>query len=171
MTMQHDLPMWQRLAFVGFLFFAVACSDQSSGSVTPEESKRSLPGPDFDTGTGTIKADGRVIRLDLEIAETSAERAFGLMHRRSLGDREGMMFLFDGKSTGGFYMKNTLIPLSIAFLDERGEILRILDMDPCSEEPCRVYNPSVAYTRALEVNQGAFARWGVTEGDVVELQR
>lgn len=130
-----------------------------------------MPGPDFDTGTGTIRADGRVIRLDLEIAESSAERAFGLMHRRSLGDRNGMMFLFEDKSTGGFYMKNTLIPLSIAFLDERGKILRILDMDPCTEEPCRVYNPNVAYNRALEVNQGAFARWGVTEGDIVELQR
>jgi uncharacterized membrane protein (UPF0127 family) len=171
MTMPHGLPRWQRLALVGFLFLAVACSDQPSGPATVEDPGRSLRGPDFDTGTGTIRADGRVIRLDLEIAESSTERAFGLMHRKSLGDREGMMFLFDDKSTGGFYMKNTLIPLSIAFLDERGEILRILDMQPCKEEPCRVYNPDVAYTRALEVNQGAFARWGVTEGDVVELQR
>lgn len=80
-----------------------------------------------------------------------------------------MIFLYETKSTGGFYMKDTLIPLSIAFLDGQGKILRILDMDSCREEPCKVYYPHVAYKRALEVNQGALASWGVSEGDVIEL--
>jgi uncharacterized membrane protein (UPF0127 family) len=81
-----------------------------------------------------------------------------------------MLFEFDGDSTGGFWMKDTLIPLSIAFADADGTILRILDMEPCTAEPCRIYDPGVAYRRALEVNQGAFERWGVAEGDRLTLQ-
>jgi uncharacterized membrane protein (UPF0127 family) len=68
-------------------------------------------------------------------------------------------------------MKNTLIPLSIAFLDADGRILRILDMEPCEADPCPLYPPGVAYTSALEVNQGAFERWGVEVGDLVTLER
>ncbi|MBA3350315.1 MAG: DUF192 domain-containing protein [Actinobacteria bacterium] len=128
-----------------------------------------VSGPGFSTGTGLIRTGDRSIRLELEIARSPAQRAFGLMHRRSLGERAGMIFLYETKSTGGFYMKDTLIPLSIAFLDGQGKILRILDMDPCREEPCKVYYPHVAYKRALEVNQGALASWGVSEGDVIEL--
>jgi uncharacterized membrane protein (UPF0127 family) len=67
-------------------------------------------------------------------------------------------------------MKNTLIPLSIAFYDVDGTILRILDMEPCRSDPCRVYDPGVRYAGALEVNQGAFERWGVREGDRLELR-
>lgn len=160
--------------WVGLLFVAMACSGEPSGSKEdpgrkPAESAARRP--DFDKGTGLIRTGDRLIRLDLEIADSPAERAFGLMHRRSLDDRAGMMFLFEASSTGGFYMKDTLIPLSIAFMDGRGAILRILDMDPCIEEPCKVYYPNVAYKRALEVKQGAFEGWGVTEGDVVELHR
>ena len=165
---------WRRLAIAGLLCLGVACSRDSMGPGELSREHAAEPDarrPSFDTGTGLIRTGDRVIRLDLEIAESSAERAFGLMHRRTLGDRAGMMFLFDTKSTGGFYMKNTLIPLSIAFLDRQGTILHILDMDPCKEEPCKVYYPNVAYTGALEVKQGAFESWGVTEGDVVELQR
>ncbi|MDQ3783873.1 MAG: DUF192 domain-containing protein [Actinomycetota bacterium] len=126
--------------------------------------------PAFKTGTALIRTGDRTIRLDLEIAESPTERAFGLMHRRSLAERAGMVFLFETKSSGGFYMKDTLIPLSIAFLDSHGTVLRILDMDPCKEEPCKVYYPNVTYTSALEVNQGAFEKWGVSEGDVIELR-
>jgi len=92
------------------------------------------------------------------------------MHRESLAERAGMVFLFETESTGGFYMKDTLIPLSIAFLDSEGAILRILDMDPCKEEPFKVYYPNVTYTSALEVNQGAFVKWGVSEGDLIGLR-
>lgn len=99
--------------------------------------------PAFSKGSAVIKTDDRTIRLDLEIAKSPRQRAFGLMHRRSLPERAGMVFLFETASTGGFYMKDTLIPLSIAFLDEGGKVLRILDMEPCDEQPCRIYYPDV----------------------------
>jgi len=66
-------------------------------------------------------------------------------------------------------MKDTLIPLSIAFFDDKGEILKILDMVPCKREPCKIYYPDAIYTRALEVNKAAFDRWEVTTGDSIEL--
>ena len=67
-------------------------------------------------------------------------------------------------------MKNTLIPLDIAFYDGRGKILRILTMQPCRRDPCRVYDPKVAYRAALEVNAGSFRRWGVRAGDRVAVR-
>jgi uncharacterized protein len=83
----------------------------------------------------------------------------------------GMLFLFPAEHSGGFWMKNTLIPLSIAFVDADGRIVRILDMEPCRADPCPIYDPSVAYRSALEVNRGAFAEWGVVEGDRLTLER
>jgi uncharacterized protein len=97
--------------------------------------------------------------------------ALGLMHREELAPGEGMVFLFDEDETSGFWMKNTLIPLSIAFYDANGVIVRILDMEPCTEEPCPVYEPGAPYRGALEVNRGAFRRLGVEAGDRVTLVR
>jgi hypothetical protein len=93
------------------------------------------------------------------------------MHRESLDDDAGMIFMFFEEQQGGFWMKNTLIPLSIAFFDANGEILRIMDMRPCEADPCPVYDPEVTYMGALEVNQGAFDRWGVEEGDTILLNQ
>jgi uncharacterized membrane protein (UPF0127 family) len=106
----------------------------------------------------------------VEIADTDAERQRGLMGRTSLAGDAGMVFLFPGETAGGFWMKNTLIPLSIAFYDADGRIVRILDMEPCRREPCRIYDPGVAYVGALEVNQGAFRRWNVSEGDRLRVE-
>jgi uncharacterized protein len=118
----------------------------------------------IDTGSGDI-----VVKV--EIADTTNERAHGLMGRTELPADAGMVFLFPQDTRGGFWMKNTLVPLSIAFYDHGGRILDILDMTPCKQEPCPVYNPGVPYRGALEVNRGAFARWGVRTGDVLRLER
>ena len=80
-----------------------------------------------------------------------------------------MIFLFDEDYVGGFWMKDTLIPLSIAFAGADGTILAILDMEPCESDPCEIYDPGVAYRSALEVNQGAFDAWGVQVGDRLSL--
>jgi uncharacterized protein len=111
------------------------------------------------------------VEVPVEVANSRGERQVGLMNRESLPEDSGMVFLFPEPTTGGFWMKNTLIPLSIAFYGSDGTIVRILDMEPCRADPCPIYEPGVAYTAALEVNQGAFARWGVSEGDVVRLER
>jgi uncharacterized membrane protein (UPF0127 family) len=93
------------------------------------------------------------------------------MHRESLAEDSGMVFVFFEEQQGGFWMKNTLIPLSIAFFDAKGEILEIMDMEPCEADPCPVYDPGVTYMGALEVNQGAFDSWGVEESDSVILNQ
>ncbi|HEX5470009.1 MAG TPA: DUF192 domain-containing protein [Gaiellaceae bacterium] len=107
--------------------------------------------------------------MRVEVADTEAERERGLMGRSSLAADSGMLFVFGEEHRGAFWMKDTLIPLSIAFYGEDGRILRILDMVPCKEEPCPLYDPEVAYEGALEVNAGAFERWGVSEGDGLRI--
>lgn len=113
---------------------------------------------------------GKVV-VQVELAETQAERARGLMGRTTLAADEGMAFTFPHDTTSAFWMQDTLVPLSIAFYDESGRIVRILDMEPCREDPCPLYWPRVAYRGALEANRGAFARWGVREGDILRLER
>jgi uncharacterized protein len=122
-------------------------------------------GPRVLIGTG----EGEVA-VDVEVADTDDERAVGLMNRESLPDDAGMIFVFPEDHSGGFWMKDTLIPLSIAFADAGGRILRILDMEPCEADPCRIYDPAVSYRSALEVNRGAFSEWGVEEGDRLRLE-
>ncbi|MEX0816753.1 MAG: DUF192 domain-containing protein [Gaiellales bacterium] len=106
----------------------------------------------------------------VEVADTDPERQRGLMQRTSLAADAGMVFVFPSETAGGFWMKNTLIPLSIAFYDAERRIVRILDMEPCRRDPCPVYDPGVAYVGALEVNLGAFRRWNVSEGDRLRLE-
>ncbi len=121
-------------------------------------------------GTLEIEAAGGPVELTVEIADTAEERSRGLTGRESLPERSGMLFRYEADTRGGFWMKDTRIPLSIAFLDAGGRILAILDMEPCPADPCPVYRPDVAYRSALEVGRGAFARLGVTVGDVARLQ-
>ena len=111
-------------------------------------------------------------QIDALIADSDRKRGYGLMYRLRLRSDLGMAFLWDGTTTGGFWMKNTLIPLSIAFFDSRGIIIYMTDMEPCEEDPCPSYGPGpdVEYSGALEVNRGAFAEWGISKGDRIEVQ-
>lgn len=127
------------------------------------------PAEGFTAAVLTLVGDDGEHQLAVEVAADRASRQQGLMHRDELDPDAGMLFLFPTPTSGGFWMKNTLIPLSIAFLDADGRILRVLDMQPCTEEPCEVYRPGVTYVAALEVNLGRFAELGVSEGDQVVL--
>jgi uncharacterized membrane protein (UPF0127 family) len=120
--------------------------------------------------TAVIETAGGPVTVEVEIAETTEDRRRGLMHRETLPERAGMLFVYDEPHRGGFWMKNTLIPLSIAFLDADGRVLTILEMEPCRADPCPRYDPGVTYRSALEVNRGAFSRWGVDVGDVLNLE-
>jgi uncharacterized membrane protein (UPF0127 family) len=124
--------------------------------------------PDAEASVVIRTADGPV-ELDVELADTDRERATGLMGRERIGPYDGMAFIFGAPTEGTFWMKNTLIPLSIAFWDETGRIVRILDMEPCEADPCPTYGPGEPYVAALEVEQGAFEDHGVEVGDRVEL--
>lgn len=141
------------------LFAAVGCGDESE------------PGGGLPRGMVVIGTGRDAVQVDVEIAETDETRSRGLMERESLGGDSGMVFVMGGPTDGGFWMKDTLIPLSIAFWDDDGRILTMLDMDPCPSESCPSYNPGVLYTHALEVNQGFFVEHGVELGDPVRLER
>lgn len=106
--------------------------------------------------------------MAVEVADSLTEQRTGLMHRTSLGEDAGMLFVFEADRTGGFWMKNTLIPLQIAYMAVSGsgyEVVTIRDMEPCRADPCPSYAPSAPYRVALEVNAGWFDSHGVKEGD------
>jgi hypothetical protein len=105
-------------------------------------------------------------RLRVEVAGTPEQRARGLMNRRKLADDQGMLFVFDKEETVSFWMKNTRIPLSIAFIAADGTIRQIENMEPYSLESI-VSRRSVLY--ALEVNQGWFSRHGIEVGDRIRI--
>jgi uncharacterized membrane protein (UPF0127 family) len=125
----------------------------------------------FPHGTATITTPHARVALRVEIADNEARREQGLMYRRRLAPRAGMAFVWRQEVDGAFWMKNTLVPLSIAFYDARGRIVRILDMAPCQADPCPVYDPKTSYRGALEVNRGAFRRWKVHVGDRIVVRR
>ncbi len=105
-------------------------------------------------------------RFTVEIADTEESRARGLMFRQSLPQQHGMLFVFPDDSRRSFWMRDTSIPLSLAFIRRDGVITEIYDMQPFSLEPVN----SVAEVRfALEVNQGEFRRLGIRPGDRVQL--
>jgi uncharacterized protein len=121
--------------------------------------------------TLVIETDGGDVEVAVEVADTEEERAQGLMGREDLPADAGMVFLVEEPIPSGFWMKGTLIPLSIAFWGPDERIFRILDMDPCRATPCTVYDPQGEWVGALEVNQGFFQEQSVEVGDAVRLER
>ena len=104
-------------------------------------------------------------RLTAEVAASDPQRAQGLMHRRMLPENRGMLFVFSHAAPQSFWMMNTYLPLSIAFIDERGTIINIADMKPLTTDP----HPSAKPAKyALEMNQGWFARRGIKAGARIE---
>lgn len=97
-------------------------------------------------------------QLVAEVAATAEERNMGLMHRPSMPENRGMLFVFDRPSNYCFWMKDTLIPLTILFLDEQQRVIQVNDMEPLSETPHCVRQPALY---ALEVNQGWLVRQGL----------
>lgn len=117
----------------------------------------------FRTATGVVRTDF------LEVADTEAERQRGLMGKTSLAKNGGEVFVFDGPVQSAFWMKDTKIPLSIAFWDSTGRIVGIEEMVPCTADPCPLYRSPAPYTYALEMSSGWFTRRGVRIGDSVDL--
>jgi hypothetical protein len=117
-----------------------------------------------------IRSGAGEVRVDVEVADDESEREVGLMDRESLPEDRGMAFIWQDPIRASFWMKDTLIPLSIAFWDEGGSIVAILDMDPCPGDPCPTYDPGVEFVGALEVNLGYFDDHGVRVGDEVDYE-
>ena len=102
--------------------------------------------------------------VNAEVADTPKQRASGLMGRVSLPADSGMLFVYPGQAPRSFWMKNTPIALSIAFMDTAGRIVHIADLQPLSEDPVLSIHPAMY---ALEMTQGWFQEHGVMVGQTV----
>lgn len=110
-----------------------------------------------------LEITGQTLQTEVALSPESQQR--GLMFRDSLPEDHAMLFVFEAPRQASFWMRNTRIPLSIAYLDAGGAILEIHDMQPFDETSVRSSSQQVAF--ALEVNQGWFRRHGVIPGDLV----
>ena len=104
-------------------------------------------------------------KLVAEVAATNPDRMQGLMHRRMMPENRGMLFVFTDEANHAMWMKNTFIPLSVAFIDSKGVITNIEDMKPHTEDAHPATRP-VRY--ALEMNVGWFAKRGIKAGAKIE---
>jgi uncharacterized membrane protein (UPF0127 family) len=109
----------------------------------------------------TVELSAGIHLIRAEVAHTFETRAQGLMFRQSLGPNEGMFFVFPRAEIQCMWMKNTLIPLSVAFLDEKGKIVSISDMQPQTETSHCAAAPAKF---ALEMNRGWFSAHGIKAG-------
>jgi len=130
----------------------------------------------FITARGPVKkisitnADGSTVSVSVEIANNTATRMKGLMGRKSLGENEGMLFVFDNPGKYSFWMMNTTIPLDAVFIAENGSVVDIIAMQPCgwNVTNCPTYVPKAEAKYVLEVNQGFAKRNDVRIGSKVE---
>jgi len=181
-----DATPWLRATFAVAVAVAliatVACSDSygpaarspatgaptataSASPVSPQPSVTPQAGLEVTTVRFATES-GDAIDLRVEVADTPGERYVGLMHRESLGDGAGMLFVWPEETSSGFWMRNTLIPLSIAFISREGVIRDIQDMEPLDET---LHYAPLPYVYAIEVNQGWYEENGIGVGDRAEI--
>lgn len=108
-------------------------------------------------------------KILIEIADSEEERSKGLMFRTSLKENSGMLFIFNEPSPKRFWMKNTLIPLDIVFIDENKRIIHVETAQPCTMDPCQIYASKESALYVLEVNAGFFERNNIKIGDKIEI--
>jgi len=113
----------------------------------------------------TIKLYLGSAELTVEIADENLERQAGMMHRTTMPKNEGMLFVFPRPHQTGFWMKNTTVPLSIAYIDRASRVVEIHDLLPGDTKPVESRSDRIQY--ALEVNQGWFDRHGIKPGSVI----
>lgn len=163
----------------------VGCADESSTEVAD-----SVPSPSPDVsdtsraeserqpdGFTTVQAmitdsDGEMCEVCLWLADDAGERGRGLMGVTDLGEAVGMAFVFEGPTSGSFYMFQTPSPLSIAWFSPSGVHVGSADMDPCLDTPageCPLYSPEAEYELAIEVFEGGLEALGLVAGSRVEL--
>ena len=151
--MNHDLPSGPTPRPLRCLAASLALAAACLGTTQAQE------GPQLDLQRVDLAAG--MHRIDAQLAVTPQERETGLMHRKDMPSNEGMLFVFSVPAVQCFWMKNTLLPLTAAFVADDGTIVNLADMKPqtldshCSDKPVRF---------VLEMNQGWFARRGIKPG-------
>ena len=123
-----------------------------------------VPNPSLNLPQGNLAIDRsgtRELFLHVQIAETDQAREAGLMNVKRMSDQVGMAFVFKVSTSTAFWMKDTLIPLDIAFWDGQGRIVDTFTMTPCTADPCHLYQPATPYIGSVEMNTGLLAANGV----------
>ena len=113
-----------------------------------------------------INKDGKSVFVDAELAKNTTTRMRGLMFRKSLGENEGMLFVFDKESSHIFWMMNTSIPLDAIHISSNGSVVDIIQMEPCNSLVlCKKYYPKAKAMYVLEVNLGFAKKNGIEIGN------
>jgi uncharacterized membrane protein (UPF0127 family) len=144
-------------------FFAVAMTLAGLVACSRSDNQANRP-------ASTVTFDGSDAVLYVAVAETAQEQQEGLMGVEMLPADNGMAFVFDEAANSTFWMKDTLIPLSIAFVDESGQVIGVRDMQPCEVDLCPTYGIEEPYVLAIEANLGWFDQAGIEVGDHAELR-
>ena len=148
-----------KLFLAAGLLMAAACGAAPKASVTPA----ATPGP------RAVLPSGRV--YSLEVARTPQEQEQGLMFRESLPERTGMLFPFTDKGLHHFWMKNTMIPLDMIWMDPEGKVIFVsANTPPCKADPCPSYGPDSPAASVLEIAGGKAAKEKISVGSVLHFE-
>lgn len=158
--------------------FGVPASNPTTPSAAATTAVASAPGatepavfPEGFATTGALvtNADGATCEICVWLADTPGQRSSGLMFVPDLGVADAMAFRYPDAHTGTFWMKNTVMPLSIAFYAPDGGFVDSFDMGPCTSDPCPRYPTPTDFLVAIEVPQGELDALGLTTGSTFEL--
>ena len=169
--MKHTNKLGQVLGLTALLL-AASCEKEKTAmppsAPTPAPPTNPVTGP-AQPRLETINLYLGAAELTVEIADENLERQAGMMHRTTMPENEGMLFVFPYPHQTGFWMKNTIVPLSIAYIDPASRVIEIHDLHPGNTKPVESRSARVQY--ALEVNQGWFAKNGIKPGTVLATDR
>jgi uncharacterized membrane protein (UPF0127 family) len=154
-------------AGVGVLAVTLASVAGRDRAEAPATTAAAAGGPAGAATYRLLPAGGRPLTVRLEVAADPAARARGLMDREQVPPGSGMVFLYPIDVREAFWMKDTLVPLSIAFVAADGRVVSVAEMTPCRADPCPTYAPAGPYRYAVELTAGAFPAAGVGAGDRV----
>ena len=180
------------LVVVSFVCLGVSCHRSSETTSSPANTSSSLKQEQTASvvKTNTVKTETQEVQyyqdqpltnlyvlklylgaetLDAELALSIKEISTGLMYRKEMDENKGMLFVYPYVSDVAFYMKNTYIPLSVAYIDPEGVIQEIYDMEPLNEESVPSKSDNIRYI--LEVNQGWFAKHGIEPGTLITSEK
>lgn len=117
-----------------------------------------------------IYSDKKIIKVSVETANDNEERLRGLMFREDLDEKRGMLFVFEDENNRTFWMKNTLIPLDIVFINKEFEIINIEYALPCKKEPCALYKSKKPAKYVLEVNSNFTTKNDIDTGNKIVIK-
>ncbi len=173
--MKKGLFNYQLILASLLLVFTVFLAGCNVGELLPGDQNSGndvvwLDGGEVDGPTMIINTNNDDYTFDIEIADTSEERAKGLMYRESMKDNHGMLFIFDEEQELNFWMKNTLMPLDMIFFDHDYKIVHIQhDAQPCKKDPCEVFSSLKPAKYVLEVKGGTTERLGIVPGNTANV--